>query len=150
MSKRRTHIQVGTISGATAALFLSQGQLPENRFFECIGGAIGGYCGGRAPDIIDPSTWPGHRSTAHSHVVGTITVSKANAIVSSLQNHFRLIAKEFELKKRQQKSDLACIVYGLLKIISTIAAGFFPGLIVGYISHLILDCSTKAGLPIIY
>lgn len=150
MPKRKTHTQVGAVSGATTAFLLSQGQSPENRFLECIGGAIGGHCGGQAPDIIDPPTWPGHRSTAHSYAVGTITISKANAMISSWQNHFRWLAKEFELKKEQQESDLGRIIYGLLEIFSTIAVGFVPGLLAGYVSHLVLDGSTKKGLPIIY
>ncbi|MCK4792701.1 MAG: metal-dependent hydrolase [Desulfobacteraceae bacterium] len=149
MPNKKTHTQIGAISGMAMTICRSDGQLIEDRVLESLGGIIGGYLGGIMPDVLDPPNWPGHRSFTHSVSGGAITLASADSVLSVWENYFRSLSNRFKVRKCEQESDVDRVIFGLLEILSRIAVGIGPGLIAGYFSHLALDCTTPKRLPII-
>lgn len=70
MPGRQTHVAVGILAGGGFAAYRAREQEQLSTFLEAVGGAIGGYIGGRLPDIIEPALWPGHRQFVHSVAAG--------------------------------------------------------------------------------
>ncbi len=80
MPNRRTHVVVGTVTGAGYSLIISRGQKEEARFLEFVGGCIGGWIGGRSADYFEPAEHPGHRQFAHSAFAGAVSAANAQAL----------------------------------------------------------------------
>ena len=132
---RNTHVTAGVIAGAVAALYCSRDEPAEHRAVEVLGGMLGGYVGGRLPDLFDPPTNPLHRSFAHGGLaVGTVALAQLD---------------EWRRACRQSAADCAAAGRGLDEFLNLMLAGFLTGLQAGYASHLALDMFTPAGLPLL-
>src|SRR5437588_10398867 len=70
MPNARAHAVIGTGSGGLVALLRSQELPPEARLAMTLGGALGGYAGGRLPDVLEPAIHAWHRSFFHSAAAG--------------------------------------------------------------------------------
>jgi len=150
MPRNESHVMAGSTAGALYSLFLSKDQKAEDRFLELIGGGIGGYWGGRLPDIVEPAPRnPGHRAFAHSLVVGSASYASAKRFASEWARCFRQAADRLALQNQEQPSSepdrLLCVA---LEILLRVAAGMGAGFIAGYVSHLVLDAGTPRSLPL--
>ena len=150
MPNKNAHIAFGVFAGTVYSLIISMEQKPEHRFIEMIGAAIGGLLGCRFPDIAEPAYHPRHRKFAHSIAAGTMSVVSIKGISEAWVAYFRSAAD-----KLAQNRSFDCISESdrnlsiALEILYRLAAGFVPGFIAGYISHLILDAGSPRSLPII-
>ena len=136
MPNRNVHVPVGIAAAYAVKYYLHDKDSPIS-LAEFIGLGLGGYCGGRAPDIIDPPTSPNHRAIGHSILAaggGTIAVAtKVKSIESYCKNQARMAYEQNDL---------------LLQQLWLLASGFSVGIIAGYASHLLLDSTTPSGLPL--
>ncbi len=150
MPNARTHAVIGTGSGGLVA-FLRSDDLPsEARIAMTLGGAVGGYAGGRLPDILEPAIHAWHRSFFHSAAAGAGVFQTAVVPINAWVAHLLAKAAGIRLLRLQlgpQHPDHAtlrtqeCGLYFL--------SGFVIGLPVGYLSHLIADAGTERGIPFI-
>lgn len=132
MPNKATHVRAGMISGGAVATLQARDLSGAALLAEVLGGILGGYCGGRLPDVIEPPTSPRHRQTAHSWTIGIGTAFSALQILPQWQCSIRDFGKE-----RSPEIQFLCHV----------AAGTLMGVAVGYVSHLALDSVTPSGLP---
>ena len=148
MPNCRTHTQVGAIAGVTLAGYHARDETPADLMMELLGGAIGGYVGGRLPDLIEPATFPGHRDVVHSCVALGAAASLA---LDGWRRECRTSATAYRetLASPTVLSDYQRAMCRLLDLLWRLAAGFSTGLQAGYISHLVLDGCTPSGLPVL-
>lgn len=161
MPSRKTHILVGTASGAAYAARRAKKHLRGNRVARVAGGAVGGALGGALPDFFEPAISSWHRGQGHSVAVATAIVSSGNLLTQW---------EEFCLKKAEQCSarpttlvrDTQWALFvpippnPLSQLLSTFGeifwefmAGFLNGLMAGYASHLALDALTPRSIPLL-
>lgn len=149
MAKRRTHLIVGTTSGAVAAAYSAREQNPWNAFAEALGGGIGGGLGSAAPDTLEPAFHSWHRSFAHSYTAaagGTIALRRA---VPSWQHRCRTEAARHDRLALMSSDAWSRLWHRVAAFLWRMAAGFAVGAATGYISHLALDTGTPRGLPLL-
>jgi len=151
MPNRQTHLPVGTTFGVGAALLQLLRTPAAYRAIELIGAALGGACGGIAPDLLEPALSPGHRSVLHSIVVGG---AGTMGLVAHVQGRCREMAAECvsraevlpigtEVRRAEEHSAM------LWYFLAGFALGFALGFAAGYGSHLLLDAATPASIPLI-
>jgi hypothetical protein len=165
MPGKKTHSYVGLTAGVGYAAFQAKEQGSVNLFIEAAGGALGGWCGGQLPDVIEPGTHSWHRSFAHSGVVGTGIVTKGRSKLNLCQDQFRKQADACRLKRDSLKMvphpsqpnlfipapsdqwEHLCLT--IQELLLRFAAGFVNGLAAGYVSHLVLDAGTPRSIPLL-
>lgn len=147
MPNRQTHLPVGTVVGVGAA-FLQLSRTPAAyRAIELIGAALGGACGGIAPDFFEPALSPAHRSVLHSIAVGgagtmgLIAHVHGRCCERAAQCLSRADVLPIGSEVRRSEEHAAMWWYFL--------AGFALGFAGGYASHLLLDAATPASIPLI-
>jgi len=148
MAQRKDHIILGGAAGAAIAVWRAPNRKPEDKVFGGLGCIIGGVAGSRMPDILDPPTYPGHRDFGHSISAG-ITLIKASEFAKDAEASLIAYADEYSLRCEASTNTIDKLAYVLGELSFRMAAGFVPGFIAGYISHLALDGTTKRGLPIV-
>lgn len=148
MANRAAHRLVGSVSGGCAAAWAARGQSPAILFVETLGGIGGGIAGARAPDVIDPPTCGRHRSVGHGMVpVGTA----ATALLRKLeewQQQLRAFAEKERCECAAATTFLAQAWHLVLSLLAQLASGALVGFVAGYLSHLAMDFTTPACLPI--
>jgi hypothetical protein len=150
MPNRRTHSVVGTGSGGLVAFLWSKDLPPEARLAMTLGGALGGYGGGRLPDLLEPAIHAWHRSFFHSGAVGagvfrTTVVPVKNRVAELLAKAAEIRAQRLLLEP--DHPDHATLQ--LQEFAMYLLSGVLIGLPVGYLSHLIADGGTERGIPLI-
>jgi hypothetical protein len=140
MPRRREHQEVGAPVGAVAAALYARNEDPLAFLAETLGGWWGGKLGALIPDIIDPSTWPGHRSLGHGIIPsGGGSVMFAVQVLPGWQEALRSKAADHAAEGGTSGN----IWMMLLHFVS----GALAGATAGHISHLVLDSGSKKGLP---
>ena len=139
------HCPVAALTGAAAALALAP-QDGKGALFEVLGGAVGGLLGGSAPDVFDPPTSPRHRSFGHGVFTSGAAlvwlarqVPRLQAELRQQRSSPRPLAGESSAGPRGSSAPFDPVGHFL--------AGAAAGLVAGYASHLVLDGTTRAGLP---
>jgi len=137
MASRKEHDELGAVFGIGAALLKAaladQIKTPADFLAVGLGGLVGGVGGSRAPDVLEPATHPGHRSTMHSAVVTSALVLKGGEFVIETSN-------EMITDQHTDPVDR----FGRLFLSSMMVAA--P---VGYASHILADAGTPAGIPLL-
>jgi hypothetical protein len=145
-----THRTAGGLSGLCAAAVRASSRPNEAVVLESIGGCLGGIAGGSLPDILEPATWPGHRSFCHSLLAGGIGLAVAMNTVAQWESFCR---EHAELARAKMRSDAPTswdrLLHWIQWILWQIATGLLVGLLAGYSSHLVLDFATPACLPLV-
>lgn len=147
MPSRNTHAPVGLLAGAGASAVSARNLAPEHQAVEILAGAVGGYLGGIAPDVLEPSLSPNHRDLFHSVVVGgalsaaVVAQWHANCRARAAECDSRALAAPIDSETRRDEAFKA-LCWRLL-------AGFLVGFVAGYVSHLALDAGTPRSLPLI-
>ena len=149
MADRYTHTRFGQVVGAGTALSRAHALPGRAVVAETIGGGFGGGIAGRLPDVVEPPISPRHRGAAHSVAATLALVTAANRLVEPAQAYCRRQAVEWQVRAAAATDGVARFLAQLLSFLWHAAAGFFAGLQGGYVSHLLLDAQTPAGLPVI-
>jgi LexA-binding, inner membrane-associated putative hydrolase len=150
MPNRAAHVLTSTAAGALFAAHRSGNQTDASRLCELAGGFIGGYAGGRAPDICEPPTTPRHRGSAHSAGAGAILVKVCTRDLDDWQRGCRTWADGFAQKRRACPSDSAeAVLFALAETLCRVLAGLIAGFLAGYVMHLTLDACTPSCISLI-
>jgi hypothetical protein len=147
----KTHRKVGTIVGAAAAL-VSTDDTQElwKRIAEGLGGAIGGNVGARMPDWIEPALHAWRRDVGHSCTTLYAIVRFTPKVIRSWERYCRGQAREAAKQKLAAETARQPSSWFLLgEMYWTVATGVLRGLAAGYVSHLVLDCATPRGIPLL-
>jgi membrane-bound metal-dependent hydrolase YbcI (DUF457 family) len=161
MPGRKAHRIVGTASGGIYAAHRARNQVGLNHLSEVLGGCVGGYVGGRAPDVLEPAISSWHRGTFHSATAGAGIVSLTQAL-SAWVDFCRAQAINARAVPTKAVETLTGIVYvpqprngiekffsNLLELFWSFLAGLTNGFVAGYGSHLALDAFTPRSIPIL-
>lgn len=146
---RRAHEEIGGLAGALAALLFSRRPISRICVAETAGGYVGGILGARLPDVFDPPTSPRHRGLGHGVLPVGFCVRQFAAVLPALQTKLRVIADAHGTAAARSDSQWRALFYSLIELACRLAAGALAGLAAGYVSHLLLDAATPAGLPLI-
>ena len=150
MPRRRTHLIVGTLSGAGLAAHRSAGHPDWARLLETAGGGIGGAIGGRLPDILEPPFCPNHRGPAHSLSALALIAKVAHENLTAWQSTVRRWADDCATKRAAcEAGSVLSVAWGMAEAVLRFLAGLIAGVIGGYVSHVALDAFTPAGMAII-
>jgi hypothetical protein len=151
MPGKKVHVAVGAGAGATTAAIRARSQPLPHLLLETAGGAIGGYLGARAPDVIEPGFHnPRHRSTAHSISAGAGLLAAAVRVMDSWETMCREGADMLhEARLKPDVGPIEEIALLLLEVVVRAAAGVLSGFVAGYLSHQVLDGFSPEGLPLV-
>ena len=150
MPNAKAHAIIGTGSGSLVAFLCSNDLPPEARLTMTLGGALGGYAGGRTPDSLEPAVHAWHRSFFHSAAVGAGVLQTTVAPIKTWVDE--LLGKAAGVRERRvqlgpEHPDHAALwlqEFGLYFL-----CGLVIGVPVGYLSHLIVDAGTERGIPLV-
>lgn len=157
MPSENTHKYVGLVVGAAYAGHRAKAQSGPNWWAEVAGGAVGGYLGGRLPDILEPALSSWHRGVAHS--------CSAGGAIIVVKDPFTLWETACRENAEKCKAipmaphggmfvpvpiDLFSQMFlKLAELWWRFLAGFLNGLAAGYVSHLALDAATPRSIPLL-
>src|SRR5574337_275704 len=147
MARRRTHLIVGTPSGAAVAAYMAREQPSWKLPAEAAGGALGGAVGALLPDVLEPAFNSWHRSIAHSYATAGVGVATIPQRLSSWQEYCRRQADLHERLRERSFDEWSRLWHYLCAFFWHVMSGFIAGAAVGYLSHLALDMMTPRGLP---
>lgn len=148
----KAHKIVGTLAGGGAAAVMARNEEPGAMPLEVFRGMGVGYVGGLAPNVLEPATWgPRHRGPFHSVAASAVMAGTLIKVAPDAQAALRV--KSEELRARAQSTsgvECALAALGALGAIGCrLLAGAVAGGPAGYASHLALDFTTPASLPLI-
>ena len=147
MPKGKTHMMVGAGAGLISLAAIPP-ERPTESLAVLLGRITGGLVGGCIPDWLEPATSPRHRQSAHSFIAGG---SVYGLCAAAHKAETYCLDWAVELSKRAEVETDAVKRTFLLLTASTLRfiGSFLVGGAVGYVSHLVLDLFTPAGLPLI-
>jgi len=148
MPGRDVHWPVGSVIGAVS-VSRADARSAEEWLTEVIWGALGGLLGAALPDMLEPADTPRHRGGAHSVLAG-LTAIWINQQARRLRGQWLEEAETCRHMARQYPSWSAETRYWRdreARLRS--ASGFVAGVSPGYLSHLLLDSQTPAGIPLV-
>jgi hypothetical protein len=131
------------------ALYKANKQNDLARVLESIGGAVGGYCGGTLPDLIDPPFHPGHRSIGHGVFPVFLGATVWSQGLDGWQNRWRQLADEHAVLRSQAANPLLAAWHAFAEWALHLLSGFVAGVGAGYLTHVALDFGTPRCLPLI-
>jgi len=148
MPNRRTHQVAGAIAGAGYSSILTEGRPGQQRFLEAVGAVVGGIASSCWPDMVDPPNYPGHRGAGHALIPNLVAILLIHKCGNRWSHWCRKQANQFQLLSqnavtKELKDQYLANAQGF-----HILAGVPAGLIAGHSSHLGLDFTTPAGLPV--
>lgn len=149
MPNGKTHQAAAIPTGALCALIMSEGQSDFARFFETIGGALGGGLGGACPDGIDPPTNSHHRSLAHGVVPAGVGLRWAWSTLQETQFRIRCSANAHGRACAVAETAPLHLWHFSCQVFLHVLAGMIVGFVAGYASHLVLDAFTPRRLPLL-
>lgn len=149
MPNKDVHEWTSASAGVAFATYRAWGLSREDLLPEILGGLVGGWLGGKAPDVLDPPTSPNHRGLGHSAGGAAIVLMRVDDILSNWEEYFRSHANEVRTRRNQQESGLAKAILFVVEMLIRIAGGVASGMIGGYSAHLAFDALTPKSLPLI-
>jgi len=149
MPNRPIHIAVSTPLGAGYAAYKAKNQNGLSGSLEIIGGALGGFVGGVAPDCIDPPYCPSHRAVGHGSlpVAGVVNYWQRN--LDAWQQNLRRMADQHRQHQAIATDPLAVAWHTIAEWALRLLPGILAGFGAGYLSHVVLDFGTPRCLPLI-
>lgn len=144
----KVHVPAGAISGLLYGA-TRPGQTEDyGALVEWIGATIGGGLGALVPDLLEPAIHPLHRSTAHSYVAmsGVIWMDSQ---LQQWQIKIREKALEYRRCRELSQNGFGSFLFWMGEMLCFAFAGLIAGILAGYVSHLVLDLVTPAGLPLL-
>jgi hypothetical protein len=149
MPNARTHKTVGTCAGILGSVPVAGKQCDFlGALVALIGGGLGGYVGGITPDLIDKPTSPNHRATAHGVLPVALAAGIGSRIIKPITDALLRWAEAAKKAAAGAGNPVDQALYSLARVVYLVAAGFVAGFAVGYLSHVVLDLTTKRGLPV--
>jgi len=133
MPSRGTHAALGAAAGAGYAFARADKGCLAHIIAETIGGAFVGRASGVLPDVLEPATSPRHRSTAHS------LLALIGAVVGD--RRLRRLSNDLGRSASLARDPWEALLLRFLR-------GGLHGATPGYMSHLLADATTPAGLPV--
>jgi len=150
MPDRRTHDAVGTALGALAAVTRTKPEDGDAGAIIMLGGAVAGLVASHWPDVLEPAFCPSHRQLAHSVTTAGCVLSSGVHLTPQWEEQWRAVA--VDLRNRQLRPDILPsdrLLLALLEMVAWMLVGAMAGAAAGYLSHLALDGTTPAGLPLL-
>ena len=141
---------VHTITGVGAAIvqLMADEDAADLPLAEVLGRIVGGAWGSRGPDLIDPPTNPNHRGVGHA----IVPVLIAFVLIARVMPEWQHALRSQAAAARTQAAALPSGErwgYQCTASACEFLLGLIIGVPVGYASHLILDATTPAGLPLL-
>jgi membrane-bound metal-dependent hydrolase YbcI (DUF457 family) len=160
MPTRRTHILVGSPTGAVYAAHRAKSRPPLGRLVQTAGGAFGGAVGSVLPDIFEPAISSWHREGCHSIAAGASIIS-SSSMFAGFQEFCRRQAefcrdRPISMVENAEGIFVTAPPDPFAKLLSVVGelfwefvAGFLNGFAAGYVSHLALDAVTPRSIPLL-
>lgn len=147
MPNRPVHDIVGSTVGALQGAWSASVTASPYPALETIAAAMGGLAGSRVPDWLEPSTvGPRHRALAHDAATGLLI---AKLPVAEWQATCRRLGAAHAARANTLPEDSwPQLLERLFAYIFYALAGCLGGMRAGYLSHLALDFTTPASLPL--
>lgn len=143
----KAHIIGGAIAGPMAGMLQSSRTNRQTTFPEVCGWLGGGILGAMGPDLLEPANHPHHRKFAHSAavLVGDLALLQSQTLTTWIEG---LGAEAAKQREKAQQNPEGWLLHSIAAWLLDLLAGLLPGLLGGYASHLLLDCTTPFGIPI--
>jgi len=145
MPRKNQHIRIALFAQLAVEMLKPSRLEGNDRFWDVVGACLGASFGGVLPDILEPALTPNHRQFAHG-----IVPAAAAAYFGECAHTEGCDA----LCAWAQQSPLLSAGAGVAsestpRWLRFVIAGFFRGVPVGYLSHLVADFGTPRCLPLV-
>jgi membrane-bound metal-dependent hydrolase YbcI (DUF457 family) len=149
MANHREHLIAGAAAGVGICLLAAVAAGRKISISELIGAAVSGMTFSTLPDILEPAIHPNHRSTFHSlGFIGAAAPPAWKWSEEKMREH-RGLAETSRTQAAAATSQQERNHWQMMALVHDLAAGFFVGIVPGYVSHLLADSLTPKGLPIL-
>ena len=148
MPNRRRHQGVGRVAGSGYAGLRALASPNGDPLVETIGGLIGGDLGSAVPDQLEPARW-NHRRACHSWTAGGALLAASAKVEDWAEICRSKAAAHRGLSHDPRLTGAEQLWHSLVALTWNLLAGFLNGLLAGYVSHLVLDGQTTAGIPVV-
>ncbi len=147
MPNSEAHKIIGGLAGLTSLHFLPPLSLGGGSA-TLAGRVAGGVVGGLLPDWLEPATSPRHRSTCHSAAAGGVALTDLH-IARNIEAYLQSRSAEIRHEAHGQCDAVLKFLQKVWAWVVEFFGGAAVGVVAGYVSHLVADMFTPAGLPIL-
>lgn len=153
MADGRTHQGVAVLAGAVAGFYSARDLDGAPAIARIVGAILAAKIGGALPDVLEPATHSWHRGTFHSVAAlmgsGYLMMDppvRAREWLAGLEEAAVRLRREWETLSpgHPDRSGI-----WMREMFYHVVVGAAAGLVVGYVSHLLLDANTPRRLPLL-
>lgn len=145
MPGKNEHVGIALLAQLALEMMKSSTLRDDDRFWDVVGAFLGATFGGVLPDILEPALTPIHRQFAHGIFPAAAAAHLGKGAhregCDSLYNWAHESPRPSLGVYTQPESAPRWLRFAV--------AGFFRGVPVGYISHLVADFGTPRCLPLV-
>lgn len=145
MPRKNQHVGIAVFAQLTVEVLRSSTLEGDDRFWDVVGACLGASFGGVLPDVLEPALTPDHRQFAHGIIPAAAAVHFGKGAhregCDSLYSWAHRAPRPSECVGTPPGSVPRWLRFAI--------AGFFRGVPVGYLSHLVADFGTPRCLPLI-
>lgn len=143
--RKSEHIGFALIAQLTVELLKPSTLQDSDRFWDVVGACLGASFGGVLPDILEPALTPNHRQFAHGIIPAAAAAHFGRgAHREGCDSLYTWAHEAIQTSEETCGSDDS-----LPRSLRFLIAGFFRGVPIGYLSHLVADFGTPRCLPLV-
>lgn len=145
MPRKNEHIGIALFAQLAVEVLKPSTLEGDDRFWDVVGACLGASFGGVLPDILEPALSPNHRQFAHGIIPAAAAAHFGKGAHCEGCDSLYIWA---------QQAPLLLVGVGTPpdsapRWLRFAIAGFFRGVPVGYLSHLVADFGTPCCLPLV-
>jgi hypothetical protein len=145
MPRKNQHIGIALFAQLAVEVLNPSTLDGDDRFWDVVGACLGATFGGVLPDILEPALTPSHRQFAH----GIIPAAAAAHFGKCAHRDGCASLYIWAQQAFSPSAEVAAPPDSTPRWLRFVIAGFFRGVPVGYLSHLIADFGTPCCLPLV-
>ena len=145
MPNKSQHLGIALFAQLTIEALKPSTLEGDDRFWDVVGACLGASFGGVLPDILEPALSPNHRQFAHGIIPAAAAAHFGRG--AHCEGCDSLYAWAHEATRPPVGAGVTAD--SAPRWLRFVIAGFFRGVPVGYLSHLVADFATPRCLPLI-
>ena len=145
MPRKNQHVGIALFTQLAVEVLKPSSLEGDDRFWDIVGACLGASFGGVLPDILEPALTPNHRQFAH----GIIPAAAAAHFGKCAHREGCDLLYAWAHQAPLLSAGVGAPPDSVPRWLRFAIAGFFRGVPVGYLSHLVADFGTPSCLPLV-
>lgn len=145
MPRKNQHIGIALFAQLAVEVLKPSALEGDDRFWDVVGACLGASFGGVLPDVLEPALSPNHRQFAHGIIPAVAVLHFGKGAHCEGCDSLYCWAREAP----RPSVGVIAPADSTPRWLRFVIAGFFRGVPVGYLSHLVADFGTPCCLPLV-